>query len=76
MRERKEIVAIATKSGNGFTAGKRYVFEHSMNSAYETWNDNGHRRVECYPFGPCSPHLWDGEGVWEYVAGRFEEVTL
>lgn len=63
-----------TKSGNGFTGGKIYVFNHVGNQAYETYSDSGHRRVECYPFGEHSPHLWDGCGIYEIVAGRFEEV--
>ena len=52
------------------------MFKHIRNMAYETTNDNGHRRVECYPFGENSPHLWEGYGIYEDVAGRFEEVEL
>lgn len=72
---KENILAAPTRSGNGFTAGRLYNFHHTRNMAYEAVNDNGHRRVECYPFGEHSPHLWDGYGDYEQVAGRFEEVT-
>jgi len=68
------VLAKPTKSGNGFTEGKTYVFNHVRNMAYEAYNDNGHRRVECYPFSEYSAHLWDGYGIYEIVAGHFEEV--
>lgn len=69
-----------TKSGNGFTAGKVYNWEWHKRSVYRCLNDNGHERFECYsydssePFGPRSPHLWDGSGVYEFTAGRWEPV--
>ena len=67
------IHAIPTESGNGFTAGKVYTFRHKINGLYVTLNDNGHERFESYPFSQHSAHLWTGRGVFERVAGRFEE---
>lgn len=75
------IEAKPTKSGNGFTEGKTYIFVEDPQSIlidgkralFMTDNDNGHRRyVSRTSFDdkkPCA-HLWDGvhwakAGHWE-----------
>jgi len=69
------VQAVPTRSGNGFREGQVYTFRHHTNGAYVAINDNGHERIECYPFSEHSAHLWDGRGVFERVAGCFIEVN-
>ena len=63
--------AIPTKNGNGFIAGKIYLFFHEQNGLYTTVV-KGNERFVSFPSNEPSAHLWDGKH-WG-SAGYFIEV--
>lgn len=68
------VVAVPTKSGNGFIKGQEYTFEHHRNRLYRTFLDDNNFVKKYEDFGPRSAHLWDGTGDYEKVAGKFNIV--
>lgn len=66
------VIAVPTKSGNGFERGVEYIFFPTKNR--RTWwcnLNNGHGKIDSID-GKQSAHLWDGV-TWLF-AGRFNVI--